>query len=184
MLAARDKKKGETVPPWQSQATARGEFRLAGVIRGMTPGEEKELNRSPDGWALRQADVFLTAGGGDRLFDQLPWVRETGFQAATLQVRPGGDLKAVAAAAEGAGFEQHSAVEWFDAAKREVTLIAAGLNLFALVSLFVAALGITNTLVTSVVERTKEIGVWKALGATDRQVMMQFLAEEKNFSGA
>lgn len=177
MLAARDQKKAELVPPWLSQATARGEFRLAGVVRGLTPEEEKELNRSPDGWALRQADVLLTAGGGNRLFDQLPWAREGGFQAATLQVRPGGDLKAVVEATEGMGFEQHSAIEWYDAAKREVTLIAAGLNLFALVSLFVAALGITNTLVTSVVERTREIGVWKALGATDRQVMVQFLAE-------
>jgi putative ABC transport system permease protein len=176
MLAARDQKTAGRAPRRESEA-AREEFRLAGVVRGPTPEEEKELSRSADGWVLRRGDVFLPAAAGDRLFDQLPWVQENGFQAATLQVRPGGDLKAVAAAAERMGFEQHSAVEWFDAAKREVTLIAAGLNLFALVSLFVAALGITNTLVTSVVERTKEIGVFKALGATDRQVMAVFLVE-------
>ncbi|HET6573433.1 MAG TPA: ABC transporter permease [Fimbriiglobus sp.] len=177
MFAERDRKKSEPAPAWLSDAAARAELRVAGVLREPTLDERKELERSQGGWALLRADVFLPPGAGGRLFGQLPWVRETGYEAATLKVRPGGDLKAVAAAAERMGFEQFSAVEWFDAAKREVTLIAAGLNLFALVSLFVAALGITNTLVTSVVERTKEIGVWKALGATDRQVMTQFLAE-------
>lgn len=177
MFADRDRKPDEKLPPWLSDASAAAEYRVAGVVRGPTAEEEKDLNRFPTGWALRRADVLLPPAAGERLFDQLPWVREAGFESATVQVRPGGDLRAVAAAAEGMGFEQHSAVEWFDAAKREVTLIAAGLNLFALVSLFVAALGITNTLVTSVVERTREIGVLKALGATDRQVMTQFLAE-------
>jgi putative ABC transport system permease protein len=177
MFAERDKKKDEPAPAWQSDTSAVGEFRLVGVIRAATPEEEKELDRAPQGWFLRRADVLLPPAAGDRLFGQLPWVKETGFDSAMLMVRPGGDLKAVAEAAERMGFDQHSAVEWFDAAKREVTLIAAGLNLFALVSLFIAALGITNTLVTSVVERTKEIGVLKALGATDRQVMLLFLAE-------
>jgi len=41
-------------------------------------------------------------------------------------------------------------LKFYQSVKREVTLIAAGLNLFALISLFVAAIGITNTLVTSV----------------------------------
>jgi putative ABC transport system permease protein len=177
MLAERDRKKDEPAPAWLSKASAAGEFRVAGVIRAPTPEEEKELDRAPQGWFLRRMDVLLPPAAGDRLFGQLPWVQENGFDSATLMVRPGGDLRAVAEAAERMGFEQHSAIEWFDAAKREVTLIAAGLNLFALVSLFIAALGITNTLVTSVVERTREIGVLKALGATDRQVRLLFLAE-------
>jgi putative ABC transport system permease protein len=58
-----------------------------------------------------------------------------------------------------------------------VTLIAAGLNLFAMIALLVAAIGITNTLVTSVVERTKEIGILRAVGATRVQIMGLFLME-------
>ena len=50
-------------------------------------------------------------------------------------------------------------------------------NLFALLALVVACLGITNTLVTSVVERTREIGILKAVGASNRQVWGIFLAE-------
>ena len=45
------------------------------------------------------------------------------------------------------------------------------------VSLFVAALGITNTMIMSISERTKEIGVMKALGCQVRDVRTLFLLE-------
>jgi ABC-type antimicrobial peptide transport system permease subunit len=45
------------------------------------------------------------------------------------------------------------------------------------VSLFVAAVGIINTMFVSVMERTREIGVMKALGFRPKQIMSIFLAE-------
>jgi macrolide transport system ATP-binding/permease protein len=47
----------------------------------------------------------------------------------------------------------------------------------ALVALLLACLGIANTMYTAVVERTKEIGVLKALGARSRDVLLLFVAE-------
>jgi ABC-type lipoprotein export system ATPase subunit len=47
----------------------------------------------------------------------------------------------------------------------------------ALVALLLACLGIANTMYTAVLERTKEIGVFKALGARSRDVMLLFVAE-------
>jgi ABC-type lipoprotein export system ATPase subunit len=47
----------------------------------------------------------------------------------------------------------------------------------AIVALLLACLGIANTMYTAVLERTKEIGVMKALGARSRDVMLLFLAE-------
>ena len=47
----------------------------------------------------------------------------------------------------------------------------------ALVALLLACLGIANTMYTAVLERTKEIGVLKALGARARDVLLIFVAE-------
>jgi putative ABC transport system permease protein len=54
----------------------------------------------------------------------------------------------------------------------------------ASVSLFVAALGVLNIMSTSVLERTREIGVRKALGGTQGEILLQFLLEASLISGA
>ena len=62
-----------------------------------------------------------------------------------------------------------------------VQKIVGGWSVFILtvaaVSLIVAAVGIITTLFTSVMERTKEIGVLKALGFKDSQILILFLTE-------
>jgi len=47
----------------------------------------------------------------------------------------------------------------------------------AAVSLFVAGVGITNTMFVSIMERTREIGILKAIGYKARNVLTMFLAE-------
>jgi putative ABC transport system permease protein len=141
-----------------------GTFRICGVVKRLTRAERKKLTPL-DAWELTQGEAFLPAAAGDELFAKLPWQKD-GVMSADVRVVPGSDLPAVVAEVEGLGFKTHSGAKWFAAAKREVTLIAAGLNLFAFIALFVAAVGITNTLVTSVVERTREIGILRAVGAT------------------
>ncbi len=60
-----------------------------------------------------------------------------------------------------------------------VTAILAGFTLFlgviAAVSLLVGAVGIANTMFTSVLEKTKEIGIMKALGAKNQDILLIFL---------
>jgi len=55
--------------------------------------------------------------------------------------------------------------------------ISVVLGGIAAISLLVAGIGIANTMFMSIMERTREIGIMKAIGATNKNVLMMFLTE-------
>ncbi len=61
--------------------------------------------------------------------------------------------------------------------KQFLTLISGTLIVVALISLVVGGIGIMNAMVMTVMERTKEIGTMKAIGATNAKIMTIFLLE-------
>ena len=68
-----------------------------------------------------------------------------------------------------------------EASMAVVNNILNGVQIFiiivASISIFIGALGIVNTMTTSVLERKKEIGIMKAIGARNSQVFLQFFVE-------
>ena len=59
-----------------------------------------------------------------------------------------------------------------------INLIVVGI---ALISLLIGGIGIANTMYTSVLERTREIGTMKAIGATNAEIMQLFVIESGLF---
>lgn len=75
------------------------------------------------------------------------------------------------------GFEAYSLTDALENMKKTSGLIQTILGGIGAVSLFIAAIGITNTMVMSIYERTKEIGVMKVIGAELKDIKRLFLFE-------
>ena len=75
------------------------------------------------------------------------------------------------------GYEAYSNADWIQQQQQQMGLIQAVLGGIGAVSLLVAAIGIANTMMMSIYERTKEIGIMKVLGCNLGDIRMLFLLE-------
>jgi ABC-type antimicrobial peptide transport system permease subunit len=69
--------------------------------------------------------------------------------------------------------------------RRSFLIVDAILGAIGLIALFVASLGIVNTMVMSILERTREIGIMKSIGASNKEIKLIFFVEASviGFSG-
>ncbi len=87
------------------------------------------------------------------------------------------------APADADAFEEWDTIK----AKRTVGVIFTAMDVFlggvGIVTLALGAVGIINIMLVTVTERTKEIGLRKAIGATNRSILMQFFIEGLMLTG-
>lgn len=75
------------------------------------------------------------------------------------------------------GFSSFSIVDQLEELRTFFMIMNSALGLLGGISLFVASFGIANTMIMSILERTREIGIMKAIGAEDREIKLIFFVE-------
>jgi ABC-type lipoprotein release transport system permease subunit len=167
-------------------------FRIAGVLsteiregagqgglRGMMPGAGIYIplqmahdwtitHRGPMG----QVALALARRGGNLAEGQTE-----GYDTAVVRVSDPVKLTQVRQKLTELGFGSFSIVDELDQIRTVFLIIDSVLGLLGGISLLVASFGIANTMIMSILERTREIGIMKAIGAEDREIKLIFFVE-------
>lgn len=145
-------------------------FRVVGVLR--------ETLSLPDGWALvpqddarelmRDGSTLLQATGPDPF-----WTNAY----ALIDPAVGNQITETLANSLRRGFLLHSPEQMAQATGQASTLLNTAIMGSAGIAVIVGALSVINTMFIAVGERTREIGIKKAIGATRWDILREFLAE-------
>jgi ABC-type antimicrobial peptide transport system permease subunit len=100
-----------------------------------------------------------------------------GYEAAVVRVTDPKHLTQVRQKITELGFGSFSIVDEIDQIRTVFLIIDSVLGLLGGISLLVASFGIANTMIMSILERTREIGIMKAIGAEDREIKLIFFVE-------
>ncbi len=133
-----------------------------------------------------QNDVLIPQGTAERI-ERLPFssiwdlfrFREGkgSYSAFNVRLRSLGTLDVVKSRIREMGFSTFALADQFEQIKRSFFYLDMILTAVGMIAIVVAALGIVNTMVMSILERYREIGIMKAVGADDGDIKKIFFFE-------
>ncbi|MEM6401846.1 MAG: ABC transporter permease [Cyanobacteria bacterium P01_D01_bin.116] len=131
---------------------------------------------------------FFTEPKGSVLLPISRYIATTGIESIeTISIRPRNpekmeELKTIAQELlekrlPGAEVYAYSNIEAIQAAQQVLGIASQTLTLLSSISLIIGGVGITNITIAAVIERTAEIGLRRAIGATKYEILWQFIIE-------
>ena len=147
------------------------EFKVVGILK-------KSGNPQQDSTLVIPEDAFREIIGVEEAFDLIPAQVSAGEDISIITERVKKALRKHRNVDEGKEDFTVETPENILATLNAVLLVVQGVLVgIAAISLVVGGVGIMNTMYTAVLERTREIGIMKATGARNRQILFLFLVE-------
>ncbi|MDX9859035.1 MAG: FtsX-like permease family protein [candidate division Zixibacteria bacterium] len=139
----------------------------AATARALSGGGFNAANPTAMLTALASGQISLSTSASDRRT----------YSQATIVMAPTASYEAIRDSVKAMGFETFSFAEQFKEIRRVMLYFNLGLGMIGLIALVTASLGIANTMIMSIIERTREIGMLKSLGAAAADIRLIFLVE-------
>lgn len=99
------------------------------------------------------------------------------FDSAYVNAADVDDVQSILDTIKGMGYQAYSDTEWINQMQQEQSRQQSQLIAIGLISLLVSAIGIANTMLASILERRREIGVMKVIGLSVGKINLMFLVE-------
>jgi ABC-type lipoprotein release transport system permease subunit len=147
----------------------RGFMPVAGIYLPLA--QARELGRAQKGGLSRVALELARANG------VLKEGEAEGYPLAVVRVSDPDVLTDVQKRLAERDFSVFSIVDQLKEIRTVFLILNSALGMLGGISLLVASFGIANTMIMSILERTREIGIMKAIGAEDREIKTIFFAE-------